>query len=137
MTEDNVKGVTAYLCARDAATAIEFYKRAFGAEEPGDRIMNENGTVGHAEIKIGQTMLMIADEYPEQRVFSPLTLKGNSVTFTIQVDDADGSFERAVSAGATIQRPLKDELYGRAGWVVDPFGHVWNIYTPNERESER
>ena len=121
--------VTAYLCANGAADAIDFYKRAFGAEERSARIPNERGGIGHAEIAIGDTTLYISDEWDVQRVYSPLTLNGNSVSFVLSVDDVDAAFQRALDAGATVERPITDSPYGRGGWVRDPFGHRWSIMT--------
>jgi len=122
--------VTAYLCADGAADAIEFYKRAFGAEER-YRMAGPDGKLGHAEITIGETVIMLSDEWPEGGVLSPPKLHGHSVSFVLDVADADAAFRRAVDAGATVARPLKDEPYGRGGWVVDPFGHHWSIMKPN------
>jgi PhnB protein len=132
MSERDVT-VTSYLCARGAADAIEFYKRAFGAEETSERIAGENGTIGHAEFRIGSTPFYIADEYPRYRVLSPKTLGGSSVSFSMTVADADAAFKRALDAGATIERPLADEPFGRSGWLADPFGHRWNVIQPAGR----
>jgi PhnB protein len=125
-----INGVTAYLCADGASDAIEFYRRAFGAEELG-RIIGPDGKVGHAELRIGPTTIMLSDEAPDLKVLSPLTLNGNSASFSVSVDDADAAFKRAIDAGARIDRPLGDEPYGRSGWLYDPFGHHWNIVQPN------
>ena len=122
--------VTAYLCANGAAQAIEFYKRAFGAEEL-YRMADDNGRIGHAEITIGGSVLYVSDEWPEMQVLSPKTLGGHAVSFVIEAPDADAAFERAVEAGCTVERPLKDEPWGRAGWVIDPFGHRWCISHSN------
>jgi PhnB protein len=122
--------VTAYLCANGAADAIDFYKKAFGAEER-YRLPNPDGRLGHAEIAIGGTLLYVSDEWAEHQVLSPLTLHGNSVSFVLDVPDVDASFQRACDAGATVERPIMDAPYGRGGWVVDPFGHRWSIMTPN------
>ena len=126
--------VTAYLCANGAADAIEFYKRAFGAEER-YRLPQPDGRLGHAEIVIGDTTLFISDEWAEHAVLSPLTLKSNSVSFVLRVPDADGAFRRACEAGAMVERPVVDTPHGRGGWVVDPFGHRWSIMTPNPAEA--
>jgi PhnB protein len=120
--------VTAYLCADGAAEAIDFYKRAFGAEER-SRMTGADGRIGHAEIAIGESVLFLSDEWAEMRVLSPARLGGNSVSFVVDVPDADAAFQRAVDAGATVERPLRDEPFGRAGWVVDPYGHRWSIMT--------
>jgi PhnB protein len=122
--------VTAYLCANGAAEAIEFYKRAFGAEER-YRMADSDGRIGHAEITIGGSTLFVSDEWAAMRVLSPRTLNGHSVSFVIDVADADAAFKRATDAGAAVERPLKDEPYGRAGWVIDPFGHRWCITRSN------
>lgn len=121
--------VTAYLCAKGAAEAIEFYKRAFGAEEH-YRIPWEGG-IGHAELQIGETVLYLSDEARELGVLSPATLGGNSVTFVLAVPDLDAAFKRAVDAGATVQREIEEAPYGREVRVIDPFGHRWMIQTPN------
>jgi PhnB protein len=126
--------VTPYLCANGAASAIDFYKRAFGAEET--MRYEDDGKIGHAELRIGETTLYISDEFENElyRVMSPLTLHGNSVSLSITTDDADGVFQRALDAGATVERPLKEEFFGRSGWLVDPFGHRWNVVQPKEGE---
>jgi PhnB protein len=121
--------VTPYFCENGAAEALEFYKRAFAAQER-YRIPWE-GRIGHAEIVIGETVLFLSDEAPDLGVLSPTTLRGNSVSFTLSVPDAEAAFQRALDAGATVERPLKNEPYGRTGWVIDPFGHRWAIQTPN------
>jgi PhnB protein len=121
--------VTAYLCASPAAQAIDFYKRAFSAEEL-SRMEEGDGRIGHAEIRVGASLLMLADEWPQFKVLSPRTLDGNSVSFVLSVPDADAAFAQALTAGATEERPLKDEPFGRAGWLVDPFGHRWCITAP-------
>jgi PhnB protein len=123
-------GVTPYLCANGAAEAIEFYERAFGATER-YRLEDEAGRIGHAEIVVHGTVLYLADEWEAMKVLSPKTLGGHSVSFVIDVDDVDAEFERAVDAGATVERPITEAPYGRGGWVVDPFGHRWNIQRPN------
>jgi PhnB protein len=125
--------VTPYLCTHDASRAIEFYKAAFGAIET-MRIGAPGGKVGHAEIKIGDALIMLADEYPELGVLSPQTLKGTSVTLHLVVPNVDQLIDSAVAAGATLQRPVKDEFYGmRTGTVIDPFGHRWMIGTVTEQ----
>jgi PhnB protein len=123
-------GVTTYLCADRASDAIDFYKRAFDAKEL-YRMADADGRLGHAEITVAGTTLMLSDEWPEMGVLSPRKLNGHSVSFVIDVPDCDAAFKRAVDAGATVERPLKDEPYGRGGWIVDPFGHRWSIMTSN------
>ncbi|HYN85101.1 MAG TPA: VOC family protein [Pyrinomonadaceae bacterium] len=121
--------VTPYLCVDDAARAIEFYKEAFGATEI-MRMEAPGGKIGHAEVKIGDSIVMLADEFPEINFRSPRTLGGPSSTFMIYVEDVDARVEQAVAAGAKLTRPVKDEFYGdRTGGVEDPFGHVWYIAT--------
>lgn len=121
--------VTPYLCVSDAARAIEFYKEAFGATEVG-RMEAPGGRVGHAEIKIGDSFVMLADEFPEINFRSPQTLGGPSTQFMIYVEDVDARVEQAVAAGAKLVRPVKDQFYGdRTGGVEDPFGHFWYIAT--------
>jgi len=121
--------VTPYLCVSDAARAIEFYKEAFGATEVG-RMDAPGGRIGHAEIKIGDSHVMLADEFPEINFRSPQTLGGPSAQFMIYVEDVDARVEQAVAAGAKLVRPVKDQFYGdRSGGVEDPFGHFWYIST--------
>jgi uncharacterized glyoxalase superfamily protein PhnB len=122
--------VTAYLCAQGAADAIDFYKRAFGAKEQ-YRLTDEAGRIGHATISIGDTTLYISDEAPQLGVFSPATLKGNSCSFVLAVDDVDAAWGRAIGAGAKVERPITVAPYGRGGWLLDPFGHRWNLMTEN------
>jgi PhnB protein len=122
--------VTTYLCAKPAAGAIDFYKRAFDAEEVGERYAEDDGRIGHAEFRIGETHFYISDEAESLGVFSPSTLGGAAVSLSIAVPDADPAYKRAVDAGATAERPLRDETYGRSGWLMDPFGFRWNIVAP-------
>jgi PhnB protein len=122
--------VTTYICVDGASDAIEFYKRAFGAEEL-YRLPGPDGKLGHAEIKIGETVLMLSDEWPEGGVRSPLRFDGSCVSLVLDVPDCDAAWLRALEAGAKVDRPLKDEPYGRGGWIIDPFGHRWSIMTSN------
>ena len=129
---DGYHSVTPYLIISGAAAAIDFYKQAFGASEllrmpaPGEKI-------GHAEIKIGDSPLMLADEAPEMGYKSPQTLGGSPVSIMIYVDDVDTVFDRAVAAGGKVQRPVKDQFYGdRMGTLEDPFGHIWHVATHTE-----
>jgi uncharacterized glyoxalase superfamily protein PhnB len=120
-----VHEVHPYLRVRDAARALDFYKQAFGAEEL-FRLTEPGGRIGHAEIKIGGTTLMLSDEYPEMNIVGPQTLGGTSFSIHLHVDNADAWIERAVAAGATVVRPAADAFYGeRSGSVRDPFGHEW------------
>ena len=133
--------VSPYLCVSDAARAIEFYKEAFGATER-MRMEAPGGKIGHAEILIGDSIIMLADEHPELNFRSPQTLGGPSSHFMIYVEDVDAQVERAVAAGAKLVKPVKDEFYGdRSGSVEDPFGHLWYISThiedPTREEIEQ
>ena len=120
--------VTSYLIVDDAAKALDFYRDAFGAEEMyrlpmGDRI-------GHAETRIGDTVLMLSDEWPDMNALSPNTRGGATSSFMIYVEDADAAYARAVKAGARADRPVMQEFWGdRIGSVVDPFGHKWSLST--------
>ncbi len=127
---------TPYLLVRGAAEAIEFYKNAFGAVEimrmpaPGDKI-------GHAEIKIGDSHIMLADEVPEAGYIGPQQLGGTPVSILLYVEDVDRTFSQAVDKGAKQQRPLENKFYGdRMGTLIDPFGHQWHVATHVEDVSE-
>ena len=126
---DGYHSVTPYLIVKGAAKAIDFYKSAFGATElmrmpgPNDRVM-------HAEIKIGDSVVMLADEPEGGQHRSPLTIGGTPVSLMVYVDDVDTVFSQAVSLGAQTTRPVVDQFYGdRSGTLTDPFGHVWTIGT--------
>ena len=123
---------TPYLIIKGAAKAIEFYKKAFGATEL-MRMADPNGRIGHAEIKIGNSPIMLADEVPEMGYRSPQSLGGSPVSILLYVEDVDALFSQAVAAGAKVLRPPEDQFYGdRSGGVTDPFGHVWYIATHKE-----
>lgn len=129
---ENQRGITPYLCVRDAARAIEFYKAAFGAKET-MRIGAPGGRIGHAEVRFGDASLMLADEFPDMEFRGPQTLGGSPVMLHLYVEDADAAVERAVKAGATLKRPVADQFYGdRGGQIVDPFGHAWWLATRKE-----
>jgi uncharacterized glyoxalase superfamily protein PhnB len=114
-----------YLRVHSAAQAIEFYKRAFGAQER-YRLSEPGGRIGHAELRIGPSIIMLSDEYPEHGIRGPRSLGGTSFSIHLHVSDVDQAFAQAVSAGAEVVRPLKDQFYGeRSGSVRDPFGHEW------------
>lgn len=130
MSANGYRDVSTYLCVKGASDAIDFYTKAFGAREL-YRLPQDDGRLGHAEIVVGETVLMLSDEWPKMKVLSPKTLGGNSVSLVLSVDDVDAAFARAVDAGATVERPITDAPYGRGGWLVDPFGHRWNLMTPN------
>lgn len=122
--------ITAYISLRNAAAALAFYVEAFDAVEV-SRLVSDDGRIGHAEITIGNSRLMLADEYPEIDSVGPETRGGPTASFTIEVPDVDASFERAVAAGATVERPVDDQFHGnRMGSVRDPFGHRWTLSTP-------
>lgn len=128
---DGFHTITPQLCIRGAAKAIDFYKKAFGAEEILRMPGSDGQTVMHAELKIGNSIIMLADEMPEMKgCLSPSTYKGTTVTLTLYVEDVDKSFQRAVDAGATVSMPIMDMFWGdRYGKVTDPFGHEWAIAT--------
>jgi PhnB protein len=126
---DNYPQVVPYLCVDGASAAIEFYRHVFGATER-MRIPEPDGKLGHAELEIGTAVIMLSDEFPNLDVRAPKTIGGTPVTMSLYVDDVDGVFARAVAAGATALRPVKDEFYGdRTGRFEDPFGHRWSIAT--------
>lgn len=120
---------TPYLILDDASRAIEFYRQAFDAEEL-DRYDAPGGKIGHAEIRVGDSIIMLADEYPDMGYRSPRAIGGTPVSIMLYVADVDAQFERAVAAGAKVRRPLADQFYGdRVGTLEDPFGHVWTMAT--------
>ncbi|NQW52541.1 MAG: VOC family protein [Rhodospirillales bacterium] len=124
--------VQAHMTVHDAAAAIGFYVKAFGAEEL-FRLVEPAGRVGHAEIRIGDTVLMMNDEYPDFGASSPAAICGSPVAFRVLVPDADKAVERAVAAGATLVRPVQDQFYGdRSGMVACPFGYRWFLAAPKE-----
>lgn len=126
---DGYHSITPYLIIKGAAGAIDFYKRVFGATEL-MRMPDPSGKIGHAEIMIGDSHIMLADEYPEMGHRSPQTLGGAGVSLMIYLDDVDEVYKRALAAGAKQVQPLKDQFYGdRSGTVQDPYGHVWTIAT--------
>lgn len=123
---------TPYLILKDAASAIEFYKKVFGATELA-RLAQPDGKIGHAEIKIGDSRIMIADEHREMGILSPQSLGGSGVIIHLYVEDVDALAEAMIAAGANVLRPVEDQFYGdRAGKLVDPFGHVWIVATRKE-----
>jgi len=121
--------ITPHLVCANAAAAIDFYKKAFGAEEQG-RLTGPDGKLAHAMLRIGDSSLMLADEYPNWGSVSPNTLKGSPVTIHLYVSNVDAAFERAVAAGATVKMPVADMFWGdRYGVLTDPFGHHWSMAT--------
>ena len=124
--------VTPYLVFDGAGGAIEFYKRALGASEV-LRLDDPSGRIHHAEIKIGDSCIMLADEHPELQALSPKTIGGSPVSLHVYVEDVDAAVDRAVKAGAKLVRPVADQFYGdRTGGVEDPFGYRWFIATHKE-----
>jgi PhnB protein len=124
--------VTPYLIVRNGAAAIEFYKKAFNAVEL-MRFPGPGGKIMHAEVKIGDSPVMLADEMPEDGHVGPQTLGGAAVSMMLYVEDVDKQFAQAVAAGATVKRPVADQFYGdRNGILTDPFGHVWTLGTHKE-----
>jgi PhnB protein len=129
---DGYHTVTPYLIVKGAASAIEFYKKAFGATEV-MRMAQPDGRIGHAEIQIGNSRVMLADEFPEMGYSAPQGNGRNGVTLHLYVEDVDRVARQAVSAGAKELKPVQDQFYGdRSGVFNDPFGHCWNISTHKE-----
>jgi PhnB protein len=123
--------VTPYLVIDGAADALEYYKKAFGAVELFR--MEHEGKIGHAEMKIGDSPIMLADAHPAEGHVSPKTLGGSPVGIMIYVDDVDTIFPQAIAAGGTEKKALQDQFYGdRSGTLTDPFGHVWTVATHKE-----
>ncbi len=127
---EGFRSVTPHMTLKDAAVAIEFYKKAFGAEEL-LRMLGPGGQgVMHAEIKIGDSVIMLADEFPGCGAMAPTSLNGTTMAILLYVEDVDKAFNRAVEAGATSAMPVADMFWGdRYGVVTDPFGHRWSIAT--------
>ena len=126
---DGMRTVTPQLVCAGAADAIEFYKKAFGAVELG-RVPGPNGKLMHAMIRIGDSAVMLVDEFPDWGTFGPKSLKGSPVTIHLYVEDVNASFERAVGSGAKVKMPLEDMFWGdRYGVLEDPFGHYWSMAT--------
>lgn len=129
---DGYHTVTPYLIVPDGVRAIEFYQQAFGAQEL-LRLADPSGKIGHAEIKIGNSPIMLAEEFPDMGYRSPRSLGGTPVSICLYVEDVDTLFNQAVAAGGKVQRPVQDQFYGdRSGTLSDPFGHVWTISTHKE-----
>jgi PhnB protein len=134
--------LTSYLAVDDAAKAIEYYKKAFGAKER-VRMAAPDGTIGHAELEIGDSMLMLADPFPQSSTRPPKELSGASASVFMYVEDVDAVVKQAVDAGASITMEVADQFWGdRFGTITDPFGHVWSIAThvedvPPEEIAER
>jgi len=126
---DGYPRVTPYLHVDGASKAIEFYRTVFGAKER-MRLAAPGGRIGHAELEIGNSMIMLADEHPEMNIRGPKSVGGTPVTVLVYVEDVDRAFERALKAGAKELRPVQNQFYGdRSGQFEDPFGHQWNVAT--------
>ena len=129
---DGYNAVTPYLIVDGAAAAIEFYKKIFGAKEV-MRMPAPGGRIGHAEVKIGDSHVMLADENPDMNARSPKSVGGSPISLLLYVDDVDKTVERAIAAGARLKRPVADQFYGdRTGGIEDPFGHQWYVATHTE-----
>ena len=126
---DGYHSVTPYLIVHDAAAALDFYKKALGAVET-VRMPAPGGRVGHAEIRIGDSVVMLADEHPEMGAKSPRTIGGSPISLMVYVEDVDARVAQAVAAGGKLVRPVADQFYGdRTGGVDDPFGYHWYLAT--------
>jgi len=126
---DGYPQVIPYLSVDGASAAIDFYAKVFGAKER-LRMPSPDGKIGHAELMIGESMIMLADVFPAMGGQSPKSIGGTPVTMMVYVEDVDAVFNTAVSAGATAERPVENQFYGdRAGQFVDPFGHKWFVAT--------
>ena len=126
---ENYHALTPSLAVENAAQAIEFYKRAFGAKERG-RMPGPGDTIAHAELEIGDSVLMLSDPMPQSTVTPPTKLGGTSVGIFLYVEDVDSVVQDALDAGATVKMPVADQFWGdRFGVVADPFGHTWQIAT--------
>jgi PhnB protein len=124
--------VTPYLCIKGAADAIEFYKKAFGATEV-MRLAQPDGRIGHAELQLGDSRIMLADEFPDMNFRGPHSIGGTAVHLHLYVEDVDAVVGRAVGVGGKVLRPVQDQFYGdRSGSVADPYGHVWHVATHKE-----
>lgn len=131
-TPDGYHTATPYLIIQGAAAALDFYKKAFGATEL-MRMAQSDGRLGHAEMRIGDSCIMLADEVPEMEYRGPKSLGGTPVSILLYFEDVDAVVARAVAAGAKLTRPVQDQFYGdRSGVLEDPFGHLWTIATHKE-----
>lgn len=129
---DGYHSVTPYLTVKGAARALEFYEKAFGAKVL-FRMDQPDGKIGHAELQIGDSRVMLSDEAPELGVRSPLSVGGTPVSIHLYVEDVDETVARAIAAGANVTRPVADQFYGdRSGILADPFGHRWYVSTHTE-----
>jgi PhnB protein len=139
---DGYHSVTPYLIVDGASDAIAFYAKVFGTKER-MRMPMPGGKVGHAEVDLGDSVIMLADEFPDMGIRGPKTLGGSPVNIHIYVDDVDSVFQGAIEAGSKVLQPLEDKFYGdRAGQLEDPFGHIWSVAThvedvPEEEMAKR
>ncbi len=126
---DGYQSVIPYLIVSGAAKALDYYKKAFGAKER-MRVPMPEGRIGHAEIEIGNSVVMLADEFPQMGAKSPTTIGGTPVGICIYVEDVDTIFKQAIAAGGKQEKPLQNQFYGdRSGTLIDPFGHKWTVAT--------
>ncbi|MBV9551200.1 MAG: VOC family protein [Alphaproteobacteria bacterium] len=126
---DGYRSLTPYLIVADGAAAVAFYEKVFGARER-LKLVRPDGRLGHTELEIGDSVVMLADEHPEHQALGPARFGGSPVTLHLYVERVDEVVERAVANGAKLTRPAADQFYGdRSGSVTDPFGHVWHIAT--------
>src|SRR2546423_8715890 len=129
---DGYPSLTPYLIVADAAAAIAFYQQVFGATLR-MKLDGPDGKIGHAELEIGNSLIMLADEHPEMGALSPKTVGGTPVGLHVYVEDVDAVAATAVAAGAALKRPVENQFYGdRLGSIIDPVGHLWHISTPVE-----
>ena len=126
---EGYRSLTPYLFIKGAAAAIEFYKNVFGATER-MRMPGPDGRIMHAELQIGDSILMLADENPKMGALSPQTIGGSGSLVSVYVADVDAAVAKAIAAGANLVRPVKEQFYGdRTGGIIDPFGHIWSVAT--------
>jgi PhnB protein len=126
---DGYPTVSPYLNVDGAAQAIDFYRDVLGATER-MRMAEPGGKVGHAELTLGDSLIMVSDEFPDMGILGPKRIGGTAVTLSVYVDDVDATFARAIERGATELRPIENQFYGdRSGQFLDPFGHRWSVAT--------
>jgi uncharacterized glyoxalase superfamily protein PhnB len=135
VVEAHLRSLTPYICVDDGRRAIDWYVRVFGARAHGEPVVMEDGRIGHAELAIGDSVLMLADEWPELDLLGPKARGGPSQSLYLTVPDVDAVVAHAVEEGAELSRPIADEPYGRNGVINDPFGHRWMITTPPARKA--